>query len=77
MGAHMRCDGGTLRETSIADGALERLFSAVCPQVSGQVSRLCKGLLANGTLVGLFTAMGSQVCLQRRLPCVGLATNVA
>ena len=55
----MSCYGTALRETAVAHGTLERLFSAVGTKMSSEISSLSERFLANRTLVGLFSRMGA------------------
>ena len=55
-------DGTALQEPALTDGAFERFFSAVGPQV-GCVGPLGEGLLADGALVGFFAIVEGTVRL--------------
>lgn len=47
-------DRAALRKSSLAHGAFERFFTAVCAQMGRKVSCLSKGFLADRTLVRFF-----------------------
>ena len=56
-------DGTALQEPALTDGAFERFFSAVGPQVGCEVGPLGEGLLADGALVGFFAIVEGTVRL--------------
>lgn len=77
MRAQMGGDRAALRKSSLAHGAFERFFTAVCAQMGGEVGCLSKGFLADRTLVRLFAVVRAQVGLQRGLARVSFATDMA
>lgn len=77
MRAQMGGDRAALRKSSLAHGAFERFFAAVCAQMGGEVGCLSKGFLADRTLVRFFAVVRAQVGLERGLARVGFATDMA
>lgn len=59
MRAHVRRDGGRLRETPVADRTPEWLLTAVRPDVRRQVGRLRKGFVAIDAPVRFLAAVSA------------------
>lgn len=77
MGSQVSGDRTALRKSSLAHGAFERFFAAVCAQMGGKICCLSKGLLADRTLVRFFAIVRAQVSLQGGLAGVRFATYMA